>query len=53
MDQYLRAPLLELRKAEVRRIYLPRTPVHRGYSLARIVDEQLTPKERGLPWKAN
>ena len=53
MDQYLRAPLLERRLGEGPRINLPRTPVHRGYSLARIVDEQLTPKKRGLPWKAS
>ena len=35
MVQYLRAPLLELRLGEVRRINLPRTPVNRGMKRGR------------------
>src|SRR5215208_5725030 len=41
MDQYLRAPLLELRKAEVRRIYLPRTPVHKATSRSELLRSDL------------
>jgi hypothetical protein len=44
---------VESRLAELRRISLPRTPANRGFSPARIVDEQLTTKMRYLLRKAS
>jgi hypothetical protein len=47
------AKFAALRLAELPRISLPRTPANRGFSPARIVDEQLTTKKRYLLWKAS